>query len=112
MNGYTYRLKSNGMPYAGVIAQEALNAIPESVGSTIKYKSGDNGSDGEEGERYYTVDYSGVTGLLVQVARESDDRITALEEENAELRQNYLQLRWRLRLNNIKGPSAPFYWVG
>ncbi|MBW1069188.1 tail fiber domain-containing protein, partial [Escherichia coli] len=87
MNGYTYRLKSNGMPYAGVIAQEALNAIPESVGSTIKYKSGDNGSDGEEGERYYTVDYSGVTGLLVQVARESDDRITALEEENAELRQ-------------------------
>ncbi|EJN7307400.1 tail fiber domain-containing protein, partial [Escherichia coli] len=42
---------------------------------------------GEEGERYYTVDYSGVTGLLVQVARESDDRITALEEENAELRQ-------------------------
>ncbi|MCM2937458.1 tail fiber domain-containing protein, partial [Escherichia coli] len=25
--------------------------------------------------------------LLVQVARESDDRITALEEENAELRQ-------------------------
>ncbi|OIY91197.1 hypothetical protein BJK30_26130 [Escherichia coli] len=35
----------------------------------------------------YTVDYSGVTGLLVQVARESDDRITALEEENAELRQ-------------------------
>ncbi|STM21140.1 L-shaped tail fiber protein [Escherichia coli] len=56
-------------------------------GSTIKYKSGDNESDGEEGERYYTVDYSGVTGLLVQVARESDDRITALEEENAELRQ-------------------------
>ncbi|MFZ3873467.1 hypothetical protein ACOYEY_26175, partial [Escherichia coli] len=28
-----------------------------------------------------------VTGLLVQVARESDDRITALEEENAELKQ-------------------------
>ncbi|CDK53956.1 hypothetical protein [Escherichia coli IS5] len=25
--------------------------------------------------------------MLVQVARESDDRITALEEENAELRQ-------------------------
>ncbi|WP_097727596.1 tail fiber domain-containing protein [Escherichia coli] len=87
MNGYTYTLKENGMPYAGVIAQEALEAIPESVGSTIKYRDGGSGSEGEEGERYYTVDYSGVTGLLVQVARESDDRITALEEENAELRQ-------------------------
>lgn len=87
MNGYTYTLKENGMPYAGVIAQEALEAIPEVVGSVMKYQDGASGSEGEEGERYYTVDYSGVTGLLVQVARESDDRITALEEENAELRQ-------------------------
>jgi hypothetical protein len=87
MNGYTYTLKENGMPYAGVIAQEALEAIPEVVGSMMKYPDGGSGLDGEEGERYYTVDYSGVTGLLVQVARESDDRITALEEENAELRQ-------------------------
>ncbi|HFU2226162.1 TPA: tail fiber domain-containing protein, partial [Escherichia coli] len=60
---------------------------PEVVGSAMKYQDGAGGSEGEEGERYYTVDYSGVTGLLVQVARESDDRITALEEENAELRQ-------------------------
>ncbi len=87
MNGYTYTLKENGIPYAGVIAQEALEAIPEVVGSAMKYQDGASGSEGEEGERYYTVDYSGVTGLLVQVARESDDRITALEEENAELRQ-------------------------
>ncbi|EGO9200117.1 tail fiber domain-containing protein [Escherichia coli] len=87
MNGYTYTLKENGMPYAGVIAQEALEAIPEAVGSMMKYPDGGSGLDGEEGERYYTVDYSGVTGLLVQAARESDDRITALEEENAELRQ-------------------------
>ncbi|WP_143365092.1 tail fiber domain-containing protein, partial [Escherichia coli] len=69
MNGYTYTLKENGMPYAGVIAQEALEAIPEVVGSAMKYQDGASGS---EGERYYTVDYSGVTGLLVQVARESD----------------------------------------
>ncbi|END7169797.1 tail fiber domain-containing protein, partial [Escherichia coli] len=75
MNGYTYTLKENGMPYAGVIAQEALEAIPEVVGSAMKYQDGASGSEGEEGERYYTVDYSGVTGLLVQVARESDDRI-------------------------------------
>ena len=87
MNGYTYTLKENGMPYAGVIAQETLEAIPEAVGAMMKYPDGGSGLDGEEGERYYTVDYSGVTGLFVQVARESDDRITALEEENAELRQ-------------------------
>ncbi len=87
MNGYTYTPKVNGMPYAGVIAQEALDAIPEAVGTAINIRTGTMRSEGEEGERYYTVDYSGVTGLLVQVARESDDRITALEEENAELRQ-------------------------
>ncbi len=28
------------------------------------------------------------TGLLVQVARETDDRVTALEEENTTLREN------------------------
>ncbi|HIA3091059.1 TPA: prophage tail fiber N-terminal domain and S74 family endopeptidase-containing protein [Escherichia coli] len=32
MNGYTYTLKENGMPYAGVIAQEVMEAIPEAVG--------------------------------------------------------------------------------
>ncbi|EFN0677800.1 hypothetical protein HG361_004189 [Escherichia coli] len=32
--------------------------------------------------------YSAVTGLLVQVARETDDRVTALEEENTTLREN------------------------
>lgn len=85
MNGYTYTLKENGIPYAGVIAQEALEAIPEVVGSAMKYKDGGSGAKGEEGERYYTVDYSGITGLLVQVARESDDRITALENRIKEL---------------------------
>ncbi len=85
MNGYTYTLKENGIPYAGVIAQEALEAIPEVVGSAMKYQDGGSGSKGEEGERYYTVDYSGVTGLLVQVARETDDRVTALENRIAHL---------------------------
>uniref|UniRef100_UPI001F4AB356 tail fiber domain-containing protein n=1 Tax=Escherichia coli TaxID=562 RepID=UPI001F4AB356 len=48
MNGYTYTLKENGMPYAGVIAQEALEAIPEAVGSMMKYPDGGSGLDGEE----------------------------------------------------------------
>ncbi|HAH1768789.1 TPA: hypothetical protein HHI00_004354 [Escherichia coli] len=37
---------------------------------------------------YLNVDYAAVTGLLVQVARETDGRVTALEEENITLRKN------------------------
>ncbi|HBP9037723.1 TPA: prophage tail fiber N-terminal domain-containing protein [Escherichia coli] len=93
MNGYTYTLKENGMPYAGVIAQEVMEAIPEAVGSFTHY--GEelqgptvDGNELREETRYLNVDYSAVTGLLVQVARETDDRVTALEEENTTLRKN------------------------
>ncbi|EKQ3323967.1 prophage tail fiber N-terminal domain-containing protein [Escherichia coli] len=93
MNGYTYTLKENGMPYAGVIAQEVMKAIPEAVGSFTHY--GEelqgptvDGNELREETRYLNVDYSAVTGLLVQVARETDDRVTVLEEENTTLREN------------------------
>ncbi|CAI6184621.1 Chaperone of endosialidase family protein [Escherichia coli] len=93
MNGYTYTLRENGMPYAGVIAQEVMEAIPEAVGSFTHY--GEelqgptvDGNELREEKRYLNVDYAAVTGLLVQVARETDDRVTALEEENTTLRQN------------------------
>ena len=93
MNGYTYTLKENGLPYAGVIAQEVMEAIPEAVGSFTHYGEELQGPtvDGNklrEETRYLNVDYAAVTGLLVQVARETDDRVTALEEENASLRAN------------------------
>ncbi|WP_277886596.1 prophage tail fiber N-terminal domain-containing protein [Escherichia coli] len=93
MNGYTYTLKENGLPYAGVIAQEVMEAIPEAVGSFTHYGEELQGPtvDGNklrEETRYLNVDYSAVTGLLVQVARETDDRVTALEEENTTLREN------------------------
>ncbi|WP_251367149.1 tail fiber domain-containing protein [Escherichia coli] len=93
MNGYTYTLKENGMPYAGVIAQECMEAIPEAVGSFIQYGEElagptQSGHELREETRYLNVDYAAVTGLLVQVARETDDRVTALEEENASLRAN------------------------
>lgn len=93
MNGYTYTLKENGLPYAGVIAQEVMEALPEAVGSFIHYGEAlqgptIDGNELREETRYLNVDYAAVTGLLVQVARETDNRVTELEEENASLRAN------------------------
>ena len=85
MNGYTYTMKEDGMPYAGVIAQEVMEALPEAINGLSKYVDipgvNKDGSQLQGEERYLGVDYSAVTGLLVQVCRESDDRITKLEAE-------------------------------
>lgn len=93
MNGYTYTLKENGLPYAGVIAQEVMEALPEAVGSFTHYGEAlqgptIGGNELREETRYLNVDYAAVTGLLVQVARETDNRVTELEEENVSLRAN------------------------
>lgn len=93
MNGYTYTLKESGLPYAGVIAQEVMEALPEAVGSFTHYGEAlqgptIDGNELREETRYLNVDYAAVTGLLVQVARETDNRVTELEEENASLRAN------------------------
>lgn len=93
MNGYTYTLKENGLPYAGVIAQEVMEALPEAVGSFTHYGKElqgptVDGNELREETRYLNVDYAAVTGLLVQVARETDNRVTELEEENVSLRAN------------------------
>lgn len=90
MNGYTYTMKEDGMPYAGVIAQEVMEALPEAINGVSKYVDipgvNRDGSQLQGEERYLGVDYSAVTGLLVQVCRESDDRITKLEQENEALK--------------------------
>lgn len=101
MNGYTYTLKENGLPYAGVIAQEVMEALPEAVGSFTRYGEELQGPtiDGNklrEETRYLNVDYAAVTGLLVQVARETDNRVTKLEEENASLKANIAAMDERI----------------
>ncbi|HHO9807084.1 tail fiber domain-containing protein [Escherichia coli] len=101
MNGYTYTLKENGLPYAGVIAQEVMEAIPEAVGSFTHYGKElqgptIDGNELREETRYLNVDYAAVTGLLVQVARETDNRVTELEEENASLRANIAAMDERI----------------
>lgn len=83
MNGYTYTMKDDGMPYAGVIAQEVQEALPEAISGFSKYVDipgvNRDGSQLQGEERHLGVDYSAVTGLLVQVCRESDERISKLE---------------------------------
>ena len=101
MNGYTYTLKENGLPYAGIIAQEVMEAIPEAVGSFTHYGEAlqgptIDGNELREETRYLNVDYAAVTGLLVQVARETDNRVTELEEENASLRANIAEMDERI----------------
>lgn len=90
MSGYTYTLKEDGMPYAGVIAQEVMEALPEAVGGFKKYTNLDgptkNGEQLVGEERFFSVDYAAVTGLLVKVCRESDERISKLEKEVEELK--------------------------
>lgn len=101
MNGYTYTLKENGMPYAGVIAQEVMEALPEAVGSFVQRKEApDPTQDGTPlitEERFYSVDYAAVTGLLVQVCREQDDKITALEEQVKKLTEVVTGLQEKLK---------------
>lgn len=96
MKGYTYTLKENGMPYAGVIAQEVMEALPEAVSGFTKYTDLEGPTlTGEQlvgEERFYSVDYAAITGLLVQAGRESDSRITALESEVSDLKKQIADL--------------------
>ncbi|EEG6859217.1 tail fiber domain-containing protein, partial [Salmonella enterica subsp. enterica serovar Agona] len=69
IGGYTYTLKENGMPHAGVIAQEVRDVLPEASGSFTKYVDlpgpTQDGTPLREEERFYSVDYAGITALLV-----------------------------------------------
>ncbi|EBT2555485.1 tail fiber domain-containing protein, partial [Salmonella enterica] len=62
IGGYTYTLKENGMPHAGVIAQEVRDVLPEASGSFTKYVDlpgpTQDGTPLREEERFYSVDYA------------------------------------------------------
>ena len=97
INGYTYTLKDGGSNKAGVIAQEVMEALPEAVGSFIRYGEElpgptEDGNTLREEASYLNVDYSALTGLLVQVARETDNRVTELESEVSDLKKQIADL--------------------
>ncbi|EGC0883884.1 tail fiber domain-containing protein [Salmonella enterica subsp. enterica serovar Meleagridis] len=89
IGGYTYTLKENGMPHAGVTAQEVRDVLPEASGSFTKYVDlpgpTQDGTPLREEERFYSVDYAGITALLVQAFKEMDEKITKLEEQQKQI---------------------------
>ncbi|HIC3714488.1 TPA: tail fiber domain-containing protein [Salmonella enterica] len=89
IGGYTYTLKENGMPHAGVIAQEVRDVLPEASGSFTKYVDlpgpTQDGTPLREEERFYSVDYAGITALFVQAFKEMDEKITKLEEQQKQI---------------------------
>ena len=81
LNGYTFNWKNNGKKSVGVIAQEVEKVLPDIVKvSELR----DEGS-------HKTVDYNGLTGLLIEAVKEQqnlinrlEDRIKDLEKRNGE----------------------------
>lgn len=90
MGGYTYTLKKDGMPYAGVIAQEVMDVVPEAV-STFEdheYLAGPT-QDGEElvgRQRFFQVDYGAIAAYAVQVCKEQEEELVSLRSELEELK--------------------------
>ncbi|RJR62822.1 hypothetical protein D6A20_22755, partial [Salmonella enterica subsp. enterica serovar Schwarzengrund] len=44
-----------------------------------------DGTPLREEERFYSVDYAGITALLVQAFKEMDEKITKLEEQQKQI---------------------------
>ena len=90
IGGYTYTLKKDGMPYAGVIAQEVMEVVPEAV-STFEdheYLVGPT-KDGEElvgRQRFFQVDYGAIAAYAVQVCKEQEEEIISLRNDVEELK--------------------------
>ena len=90
MGGYTYTLKKDGMPYAGVIAQEVMDVVPEAVSTFEDYEhlAGPT-QDGEElvgRQRFFQVDYGAIAAYAVQVCKEQEEELVSLRSELEELK--------------------------
>lgn len=101
IEGVTFLWKESGMPSAGIIAQQLMEVLPESVSSVFddnnEYGEVDvDETDQETGEkktekvrtlirerddslRSYSVEYSGVVALAVQAIKELSEQVSALE---------------------------------
>ena len=101
IEGVTFLWKESGMPSAGIIAQQLMEVLPESVSSVFddnnEYSEVDvEETDQETGEkktekvrtlirerddslRSYSVEYSGVVALAVQAIKELSEKVSALE---------------------------------
>lgn len=90
MGGYTYTLKKDGMPYAGVIAQEVIDVVPEAVSTfeDYEYLAGPT-KDGEAlvgRQRFFQVDYGAIAAYAVQVCKEQEEELVSLRSELEELK--------------------------
>lgn len=90
MGGYTYTLKKDGMPYAGVIAQEVMDVVPEAVSTFEDHEYLDGPTkDGNEligRQRFFQVDYGAIAAYAVQVCKEQEDEIVSLRNDVEELK--------------------------
>ena len=64
LRGVTYDWKSNGAGSAGIIAQEVKAVMPELISET---------------EEKMTVNYNGLTGLLIEAVKELSAEVAALK---------------------------------
>lgn len=91
LQGYTYYKRqtmeeTEGSFYsieAGIIAQDLMEVLPEAV-FPVK---------GNDDKEYYSVNYSGVTALLVNAIKETIDDIEALQTEVATLKDEVTALK-------------------
>lgn len=96
INGYTYRWIDSEMPDAGLIAQEVMEVLPEVISFANKYTEtgevDENGSAVYNEDRYYALNYNGMFSLVVEAAKELDNRLAAKEQEVTELKARMNQL--------------------
>lgn len=68
ISGVTFNWKNSGYPSAGVIAQDVVEVLPESIACA---------SD-DDGNRHFAVEYSGLVGLCIEAIKYQQNQIEKL----------------------------------